>query len=265
MTASVLDCISLTYQPLWGRARSLAGIALFVRLLPHPPIPGPVDAQELLDALGDLLPADGPPLLLVPQSESLLLDLLARVAPPVTRGPEGPRFASRAAAAAPTLVVPDFLLEHNALVATGVRLAQQRGLRLVWQGSADAPPAEDIRGSFHRYWLGLPPPWAAAALKDATRKATVGEQIGPGRLPPGHIYGGIESRVLMEYCLDRCKAMALAGWPGEDVVYSLRNQPMQPSHAVVLAALKAVESDRSAETVERVLSEDPLLVYRFLI
>jgi len=264
MTASVLDCISLSYQPLWGRARSLAGIGLSIRPLPESPLPGPVDARELLEALADLLPVDGTPLFLVPQCQALLLELLAHVEPPVARGATGPRFASRATAV-PTLVVPAALLAGSDLVATGVRLAHQRGLRLVWQGSADTPPADDVRNSFHRYWLTLPPPWAAAALKDATRKATVGQQIGPGRLPPGHIYGDIQSRVLMEYCLDRCQAVAIAGWPGEDVVYSLRHQAMQPSHAVVLASLKALEGDRSAEAVERILSEDPLLVYRFLI
>lgn len=266
MSASVLDCISLSYQTLWGRTRSLAGLALFVRPLANPPLPGPIDPQELLETLGDLLPSDGPPLLLVPQSADLLLGLLAHVDPPRPKGAPGPRFASRArTATACTLVVPSFLLEGNEDVALGVRLAHERGLKLVWQGSADAPPADDVRDSFHRYWLSLPPPWAAAALKDATRKAEVGQQIGNGRLPPGHIYGGIESRVLMEYCLDRCKAFALAGWPGEDVVYSLRHQAMQPSHAVVMATLKALEAERSAETVERILSEDPLLVYRFLI
>ncbi|WPB57732.1 HDOD domain-containing protein [Xylophilus sp. GOD-11R] len=264
MTASVLDCISLSYQPLWGKARSLTGLALFVQPLAEPPVPGPIDARALLETIGETLPADGPPLFVVPQSKALLLDTLAAVEPPPAPGAPGPRFATRGAAT-PTVVVPSFLLQDDSLVATGVRLGRDRGLKLVWQGSADAPPADDIRDGFHRYWLDLPPPWAAAALKDATRKAAVGQQIGPGRLPPGHIYGGIESRVLMEYCLDRCKALALAGWPGEDVVYSLRHQAMQPSHAVVMATLKAVESDRSAETVERILSEDPLLVYRFLV
>ena len=264
MTASVLDCISLSYQPLWGRGRSLVGLGLFVAPLPDGPLDGPIDARELLDTLGDRLPSDGPPLFLVPQSQALLIDLLTLVDPPAPKAAPGPRFASRTALV-PTLVVQAEMLEGSSLVATGVRLAQQRGLRLVWMGSADMPPPEDIRHSFHRYWLSLPPPWAAAALKDATRKTEVGYQMGPGRLPPGHIFGGIESRVLMEYCLDRCTAFALAGWPGEDVVYSLRHQAMQPSHAVVQQTLKALESDRSAETVERILSEDPLLVYRFLI
>ena len=264
MTASVLDCISFSYQLLWGNRRTLIGLGLFVAPLPDGPLDGPVDARELLDVLSDRLPADGPPLFLVPQSGALLLELLTLIDPPAPNAAPGPRFASRHSVA-PTLVVMSDLLQGNGLVATGVRLAHARGLRLVWMGSPDNPPEEDIRLSFHRYWLTLPPAWAAAALKDATRKAEVGQQIGPGRLPPGHIYGGIASRVLMEYCLDRCKALALAGWPGEDVVYSLRHHPMQPSHAVVQQTLLALDRDRSAEAVERILSEDPLLVYRFLI
>ncbi len=61
MTASVLDCISLSYQPLWGRGRSLIGLGLFVAPVPDGPLDGPIDARELLDTLGDKLPADGPP------------------------------------------------------------------------------------------------------------------------------------------------------------------------------------------------------------
>ncbi|MES2183588.1 MAG: HDOD domain-containing protein [Pseudomonadota bacterium] len=266
MTATVLDCITLGYQPLWGRQRLLSGIALFVRCLPRAAGEMQASAAYLLDAMRDLLPRDAPPVFLVAQSGPLLLDLLDQVAPREPAAPDGrgPVFATNTFLA-PTLVVTAELLEGTAGVAEAVRRAHQRGLQLVWQGSSDSPPAEDIRACFYRYWLTLPPPWAAAALLDAVKPVPFGSPAPPGRLPAGHIYSGIESRTLMEYCLDRCGALAIAGWPAEDVVYSLRHHPMQPAHTVVLATLKALESDRSAETVERILSEDPILAYRFLI
>lgn len=265
MTATVLDCITLGYQPLWSRQRALAGIGLYARTIARPEVDIPVSAQQLLDALRDMLPHDAPPVYLVPQSAPLLLDLLAHLPPPAPASAvRGPVFATHTFIA-PTLVVTAELLEGAAGVADAARRAQQRGLQLVWQGSSDHPPPDEVKTSFHRYWLTLPPPWAAAALQDAIRPVPAGSPPPPGRLPGGHIYGGIESRTLMEYCLDRCSALGIAGWPSEDVVYSLRHQPMQPSHAVVLATLKALEGDRSAETVERILSEDPILAYRFLI
>ncbi len=265
MTATVLDCITLGYQPLWSRQRELAGIGLYARAIPRPEVDIPVTAQHLLDVLRDILPHDAPPVFLVPQSAALLLDLLAHVPPPEPpRSVRGPVFATNTFLA-PTLVVSGELLDSAGGVADAVRRAHKRGLQLVWQGSSDHPPADEIKGCFYRFWLSLPPPWAAAALQDAIRPVPAGTTPPPGRLPGGHIYGGIESRTLMEYCLDRCSALAVAGWPSEDVVYSLRHKPMQPSHTVVLATLKALEGDRSAETVERILSEDPILAYRFLI
>ena len=39
---------------------------------------------------------------------------------------------------------------------------------------------------------------------------------------PGQMYEGIASRTVMAHCLDQRNALSLAGWPTEDVLYSLR-------------------------------------------
>jgi len=39
------------------------------------------------------------------------------------------------------------------------------------------------------------------------------------------MYENIASRALMEHCLDHGNAMALAGWPTEDVLYSCATTP----------------------------------------
>jgi hypothetical protein len=61
----------------------------------------------------------------------------------------------------------------------------------------------------------------------------------------GQMYEDIASRALMSHCLDEHRAVALAGWPKEDVLYSLRHQPMQPAHATILKLLKAIDAEQS--------------------
>ena len=78
------------------------------------------------------------------------------------------------------------------------------------------------------------------------------------------MYEGIASRALMEHCLDEQQAHALIGWPTEDVLYSLRLQTPQPSHTVIYRLMKAIEAEQSLEAFEDILSEDPLLAYRFM-
>ena len=59
-------------------------------------------------------------------------------------------------------------------------------------------------------------------------------------------------------------ALALAGWPADDVLYSLRHQSPAPAHEVVLKLLKAIDDEQSIDAQEQVLGEDPLLAYRFM-
>jgi EAL and modified HD-GYP domain-containing signal transduction protein len=79
------------------------------------------------------------------------------------------------------------------------------------------------------------------------------------------MYENVASRALMEHCLDQHNALALAGWPTEDVLHSLRHQPQQPSHAVIFKLMKAIDDEQSLETFEAIMGEDPLLAYRFMV
>ena len=53
--------------------------------------------------------------------------------------------------------------------------------------------------------------------------------------------------------------------PTEDVLYSMRHTPQQPSHAVIHRLMKAIDNEQSLETFEDIMSEDPILSYRFMI
>ena len=68
MVQSVLGSLVLAYRPLWGRARTLAGIELSVQS----DALAPVDTLHLLRTLVELWSASSPPLLLAPQNRQLL-------------------------------------------------------------------------------------------------------------------------------------------------------------------------------------------------
>ena len=246
MVQSVLGSLVLGYRPLWGRLRSMVGIQLFVRGEGS----GQVDAAHLLHTLQEIWSASSPPLLLSPQTRQLLCDMLEHA-------PRG----------TPWISVPGDWLSDSAIFSR-VQAAHQRGLRLVWRGALAHLPEPDIARCFDNSLLTLRPEDAMAALQ-ASPPARPGSPPAPphGASPvlDGQMYENIASRALMSHCLDEHKALALIGWPQEDVLYSLRHQQIQPAHATLLKLLKAIEAEQSLEQFEHILCEDPLLAYRFMV
>ena len=234
MARSVLGSLILGYRPLWGRGRSLCGIELCISEADSNIA---VDAAHLLRTLQEIWEPQSPPLLLAPQTRQLLCDLLEH-APPET----------------PWIEVPDDWLGDSS-VYQRVLEAQRRGLKLVWRGDVGRLPGASLARCFDNSLLSVPPQTAIQALKAS-----------PGTSPilAGQMYEGIASRALMEHCLDEQQAHALIGWPVEDVLYSLRLQTPQPSHTVIYRLMKAIEAEQSLEAFEDILSEDPLLAYRFM-
>lgn len=239
MVQSVLGSLILGYRPLWSRARKLAGIQLYV----HNESEALVETAHLLRTLQELWSASSPPLLLSPQSHPLLYDMLEHA-------PRG----------APWIEVRgDWLAADSALHAR-VKAAHQRGLKLVWRGAVNKLPEPDVARCFDNSLLSLRPEDAVAALKPARPGATPTTPVLAGQM-----YEGVASRALMEHCLDQHNALALAGWPAEDVLYGMRHQPQQPSHAVIHKLMKAIDDEESLESFEAIMGEDPLLAYRFMV
>ena len=233
MVQSVLGSLILGYRPLWNRARKLAGVQLYL----HNESSTVVDAGHLLRTLQELWSASSPPLLLSPQTHQLLSSLLESA-------PRG----------APWIEVRNDWLGDSS-VYQRVLDAQRRGLKLVWRGDVGRLPDVNLASCFNNSLLSIPPQVALQALKAA-----------PGASPvlAGQMYEGIASRALMEHCLDEQQAHALIGWPVEDVLYGLRHQTPQPSHMVIFRLMKAIDAEQSLEAFEDILSEDPLLSYRFM-
>lgn len=248
MVQSVLGSLTLGYRPLWNRARKLAGIQLYVHNASQEAV---VETAHLLRTLQELWSASSPPLLLSPQNHQLLCDML-------DNAPRG----------APWIEVRGDWLAADSAIHARVKAAHQRGLKLVWRGPVNGLPEPEVARCFDNSLLSLRPEDAVAALK-AAPPARPGAPAQPARAASpvlaGQMYEGIASRALMEHCLDQHNALALAGWPSEDVLYGLRHQPQQPSHAVIFKLMKAIDEEQSLETFEDIMGEDPLLAYRFMV
>lgn len=242
MVQSVLGSLTLGYRPLWNGARQLAAIQLYVQDLAG----SYVDAPHLLRTLQEMWSASSPPLLISPQSRQLLLQLLQQA-------PRG----------SPWIEVRGQWLGDSSLLEQ-VRQAYRRGLRLVWRGELSDLPGGDIAACFDNSLLSLSPAEAVGALQAAAQAQRRGPGARSSPVLDGQMYENLPTVALLSLCLDRHRAVAVAGWPSDDVLYSLRHQQLQPSHATIFKLMKAIDAEQSLDSFEHVLSEDPLLAYRFL-
>ena len=245
MVQSVLGSLILGYRPLWNRARKLAGIRLYAQN----EAATVVDAAHLLRTVQELWTASSPPLLLSAQTRPLLCTLLD----------EAPR-------GSPWIEVRgDWLTDTT--IFSRVKAAHQRGLKLVWRGDMARLPEPEVARCFDSSLLTLRPEDAVAALQTAPARPGDPAPVARAKSPvlAGQMYENIASHALMEHCLDQQNALALAGWPAEDVLYGQRHQSPQPSHAVILKLMKAIDAEQSLETFEEIMGEDPLLAYRFMV
>lgn len=246
MVQSVLGSITLGYRPLWDRARALCGLQLFVGADPA----AHVDAPHLLRTLDGMWTASAPPLLLCFEEPGMLLDTL-----------------QQAQADAPMIAVEDAWLDDVAVIQATLA-ARRRGVRLVWRGDVRRMPQGEQARCFVRCLLSLQPEDAAAALQVAwqLRRYVGAPSTAFLRSPvqPGHFYEDIASGALVNHCLDQCEAVAIAGWPDEEVLNSTPLRELTPARSVIERLLRAIKREQSIDVIEDILSEEPLLSYRFL-
>lgn len=242
MVQSVLGSLVLGYRPLWNAARRMAGVRLFVA----GDADVRVDALHLLRTIEELWDASSPPLLLAPRTPQILAEWLEH-APP----------------GSPSIEVPDAWLADPALLERA-RGAQRRGLKLVWHGPLARLPEPDVAALFYTSMLTMDADSAVAALRAGKAAGAKPPASPAGPIIAGQMYEDVASRALMQQCLDGGRALALAGWPMEDVLHSLRHQPVAASHEVVHKLMKAIDDEQSLDGQEQILGEDPLLAYRFM-
>ena len=241
MVQTALTSLALGYRPLWNAARKLAGVQLFM----HEGGEEQPDVPHFLRMLQEMWSPSAPRLILSPQSRHLLGLLLQHAEPDPLQ----------------LIEVRGEWLADSALYAL-VQQAQARGLRLVWRGAMDQLPEAESARWFTSSMLRLAPQ-DAVQLMQLPPGAPVPEHLA---LLDGQMYEDLHSRAIMHRCLDQHHAAAIVGWPAEDVQHKLRGErALAPSHEHVMRLLKAVDADESFETFELILSEDPMLAYRFMV
>ncbi|MDR2324588.1 MAG: HDOD domain-containing protein [Acidovorax sp.] len=241
MVQSALTSLALGYRPLWNAARKLVGVQLFM----HEDGGEQPDVPHFLRMLQEMWSPSAPQLILSPEQRHLLVLLLEHM-------PQSPCLL---------LEVRGEWLADSALY-TLVQRAQSRGVRLVWRGALDQLPDADSARWFSTSMLHLGPQ-DAVELMQLSPQAPVPAHLA---LLDGQMYEGLHSRAIMHRCLDQHRAAAIVGWPSEDVQHKLRGErALAPSHDHVMRLLKAVDADESLDTFEQILSEDPMLAYRFLV
>lgn len=236
MVQPALSSLTLGYRPLWNGSRQLAGVQLYLDSDPALD----ADVPHFLRILQEMWTDTAPPLLLSPQSHQLLI-----------------AFLTHAPADSPWLEVRGEWLADSSIHALA-RTAHARGLKMVWRGQLGDLPDAATAQWFTSSLLRLSPQESLALLQPA----------GPtlaGALLDGQMYEDLHSRGLLARCLDEHRAAAIAGWPAEDVLHSLRSRAALPRRQQVLALMQAIDADQSLEVFEAILSQDPVLAYRFLL
>lgn len=244
MTHSVLDSVTLGYEPLWNGTRKRSGFRLWVQGSEG------VDAAHLVQALGSLYDHPTVPLLLQLRTPSLLNALLEH--------PPAPGL---------WLAIPAPLLD-DAVQRTRVRHAKERGWPLVWVGECGEHAQPQHQSLFHKQLFTPSPEQALIALRIALRtQRHQGLHSAPGHHSPiqaDTLVEGLATPALVEHALDDQHAGAVVGWPSEEVLHSYRLRQIQPTHSAMVRLAQALERDDPLERIEHLLGQDPLLTYRFL-
>lgn len=243
MSHTVLDSMALGYQPVWNRARQLAAVRLAVRTLN----PERIDGDHLMKVLGDDWPDTAPVLIIAPESPALLRQALA--GEPV----HNTWFEVPAA----QLDSQEGLARMAAAARKGHKLLRRASLSTLHLGGG---AFADLRGLFD-----LEAEDAVAALQSMGDPARMGAtRRRPSPVVPGQLYAGVGSQVLARHCLDDAGAWGLLGWPDEDVLHAHRHQPPACEAGVIAQVLQAIAEDTSLDHLERLVRQDPVLVYRIL-
>ncbi len=240
MSPSVLGHLTLGYQLVWNRLRQIAAVQLFI----DSPGAAPVDAEHLLRTLNQAWSNQSPALILTPLSPALLADLLAH-----------------AVSTGPWIAVQSALLA-DPLVAQRAHDAHRRLVPLIWRGDHAERESLDNAVDFQRGMVSLTPGEVLQGARAALHPERA-RQAADSPILPGQVYEGVPNRLLVDHCLDQRGAWGVAGWPSEDILQSIHD-PVPPDRRSINKLLAAIDADASLEVLENLLTEEPVLTYRFL-
>ena len=240
-THTVLDSVALGYQPVWNRLRQLAAVRMPVLVLHRES----VDGEHFVRALGNDWPKAAPSLIIAPRSLPLVDQLLHL--PPIPNTwleVPGDLFAT-----------PEGLARMAVAARQGHRLLRRVALSAI-AGEVVAPA--DVRSLVH-----LAPEDVLATLRSLPTEPG-GAPRGRSPLMAGHIYEGIANRVVAEHALDTAGAWGVLGWPVDDTLRFFRQRPLACDRATIQQVTQALGRECSLDQLERLIRQDPVMVYRVL-
>jgi len=240
LSQTVLNSLALGYEPVWNRERQLAA----VRLCVHPVHAAAVDAAHVMQTLGDDWPDSAP---------VLIISL------------DSPRLLQQALACAPVhntwIEVPAALFEAPETLA-GLSVASRRGHSLLRRTDLHNLEHGQSPGFDVRNLLRFSPQEANETLQSQSKPGL--HQRGHG-MPPAQVFEAVQTQNFARYLLDDAGAWGLLGWPDADVLLAHRHQPVSFDPRVIRQILQAIDDDCSLERLERLVRQDPVLVYRILL
>lgn len=244
MAAGILHDVSLGYQLVWNARRQPDQV--WLNLAPHNG--RLVNTGHLLASLTTQWSEQHPRLTLSTRSAALLADLL-NLTPPALAQVE----------------VVDTLLSDPA-IAQRVLHARQRGLSLVWCGEPGTQPQTTHTQSFAQTLLSLSADDVLQHLRQQRVQSKVGAStIGqPIHFATGTLLDGVANAGLLDYFLKQPGVTGLMGWPSEEVLFACRQTRAQPRWQALQDVIGLIQAEAAMEDVALALSQDPLLVYRFL-
>jgi hypothetical protein len=244
MAAGVLHDVSLGYQLLWNARRQPDQV--WLNLAPHNG--RLVNTGHLLASLSSQWSEQHTRLTLSTRSAVLLADLLDITPPTLAQ-----------------IEVTDTLLSDPA-IAQRVWRARQRGLSLVWHGEPGARPQTSHAQSFTQTLLSLSADDVLQHLRQQRAQSKVdtppSEQT--SHFAPGTVLDGVANAGLLDYFLKQPGVTGLMDWPSEDVLFACRQTRAQPRWQVLQDVIGLIQADAAMEDVAHAMSQEPLLVYRFL-
>ncbi|MFZ4552201.1 MAG: EAL and HDOD domain-containing protein [Aquabacterium sp.] len=239
MDHPILGQTALAYSPVIDRNRAV----IATRLTVLPLVPGaPLDAGALLEAISEAWPVGGTQLWLNVTSETLLHDLM--VAQPATHI---------------LMEVPAFMA-GDAVNITPIQTLASNGNTLLLKGRPLQELPKEVLPCFKHSIIDFE--------EDRRIHSGSGAQA-PSTAPAGtvrtisHVQAGVTNVADMETAF-RKGAMAVLGWPIDDVIQEGSKPADQPALQVIVQLIDQVHRGEDIEVLENTLKRDPPLAFKLM-
>ncbi|AKJ30965.1 EAL and HDOD domain-containing protein [Caldimonas brevitalea] len=234
MEIDVLRHIALSYSPMVDRNRAVVATRLTVSALK----PGSaLQADELLQAIAQVWPEGGARVSLNIMSETLLNDLMrAKPLPNVM------------------IEVPSFIASDPANIPVMEQL-RANGNTLLLHGRPASSLPREVLPCFK---------YSIIDLHDDRRKNEAPGHSEPGVTRSiGFIQSGVRTIAEMEASFGR-GALAILGWPIEDVISTAGVKAGQPDMGVLVELIRRVDAGEDVDKLDAVLKRDPTLAFQLM-